>query len=280
MRLTCYRYYAGFLEGLTLLPDQTHYEHWLSRIDGAASTDALSTLMQKLAESHGFGAFVFADAVTASFEEAVVAFTWRPEWQQVYEQENFIDADPVVAFARRTNAPFFWHEAPVPERIGRRLPRATRVMRAASDHGYHDGFAIPYHYVDRHGRAFSTIVSFFGESRELDFARSPIVVRRHLHLLAMAWAQRFIELTNRAEGRPARFLTREGEPLGTVRLTDRERDALSWAARGKTSAETALILGISHETVTKHLHLAMKKLGATNRTAAVALAIHTGLISL
>jgi DNA-binding CsgD family transcriptional regulator len=62
-------------------------------------------------------------------------------------------------------------------------------------------------------------------------------------------------------------------------LTSREHDVMEWAANGKTAAETATILGISERTVEFHVANAVARLGATNKTQAVALAVTAGLIS-
>jgi DNA-binding response OmpR family regulator len=53
-----------------------------------------------------------------------------------------------------------------------------------------------------------------------------------------------------------------------VQLIDREVETLTWVARGKTSAETAQILGLSKRTVDFHIDNARIKLGATTRTQA------------
>ncbi len=63
-----------------------------------------------------------------------------------------------------------------------------------------------------------------------------------------------------------------------VRLTPRERECLSWASAGKTSAETAIILDRSVETVRLHIKNSISKLDATNRSHAVATAVQLGLI--
>jgi len=54
-----------------------------------------------------------------------------------------------------------------------------------------------------------------------------------------------------------------------IELNDREVETLTWAARGKTSAEIAEILGITKRTVDFHVDNARAKLGAPTRTAAV-----------
>jgi DNA-binding NarL/FixJ family response regulator len=53
-----------------------------------------------------------------------------------------------------------------------------------------------------------------------------------------------------------------------VDMSDREVETLTWAARGKTSAEIALILGLSKRTVDFHIDNARIKLGATTRIEA------------
>lgn len=63
-------------------------------------------------------------------------------------------------------------------------------------------------------------------------------------------------------------------------LTHRERDVLSLVARGLTGIEIAQQLSISPPTVESHVGNAMRKLGATNRAHATAIALHTGLIDL
>jgi DNA-binding response OmpR family regulator len=55
----------------------------------------------------------------------------------------------------------------------------------------------------------------------------------------------------------------------TVDLNEREIEALTWVARGKTSAEAAQILGLTKRTVDFHIENARTKLGAATRTEAV-----------
>jgi DNA-binding CsgD family transcriptional regulator len=65
-----------------------------------------------------------------------------------------------------------------------------------------------------------------------------------------------------------------------MRLTIREKDVLTWVARGKTSAEIAIILGLSERTINFHCDKAMKRLDVINRTQAVAKAMAEGLIGI
>jgi DNA-binding CsgD family transcriptional regulator len=60
------------------------------------------------------------------------------------------------------------------------------------------------------------------------------------------------------------------ERVDEVALTAREREVLSWVARGKTNSEIAQMLWLAPSTVRKHLENVYAKLGVSTRTAAVA----------
>lgn len=66
--------------------------------------------------------------------------------------------------------------------------------------------------------------------------------------------------------------------LSDVSLTRRERECLFWVGRGLTDLFLGRKLGISHRTVRKHVDSAVKKLGASSRTQAVAAATRLGLL--
>ncbi|OAN56021.1 hypothetical protein A6A04_10720 [Paramagnetospirillum marisnigri] len=63
-------------------------------------------------------------------------------------------------------------------------------------------------------------------------------------------------------------------------LSAREREVLLWAARGKTSWETSVLVGISPKTVEFHLSNCRRKLGVASKIRLVAEAVARGLIPL
>jgi len=63
-----------------------------------------------------------------------------------------------------------------------------------------------------------------------------------------------------------------------VALNERERECLTWSARGKTSPEIAAILNLSKRTVNFHIENACRKLNVATRTEAVAKAAAGRLI--
>ncbi len=71
---------------------------------------------------------------------------------------------------------------------------------------------------------------------------------------------------------------RQGMP--EFRMTDREIEAVTWVARGKSSADIAVILGISERTVNFHLDNLMRKMGVNSRIQAAVKCAMLGLIRL
>lgn len=59
----------------------------------------------------------------------------------------------------------------------------------------------------------------------------------------------------------------------TYQLTQRERDVLTWVAKGKTNRDVSDILGMSPRTVNKHLEHIFVKLGVETRAAATAIVL-------
>jgi DNA-binding NarL/FixJ family response regulator len=63
-------------------------------------------------------------------------------------------------------------------------------------------------------------------------------------------------------------------------LTERERDVLQHVAGGNRNRDIAELLFISEDTVKVHVKHIMEKLGASDRTEAVAIAVRRGIIQL
>jgi LuxR family transcriptional regulator, quorum-sensing system regulator BjaR1 len=249
-------------------------------IEGATALSELSAVLQRIAEDCGFASYAFVDISLAGDQNPLVVMTNRPEWDETYRKENFLEVDPAVTKAFRSNTPFCWSDLPRPERRGKRLPGALKTLFAARDHGYQNGVVIPFHYVDRLGRPYSSVCTFFWTDPISGFFYSLKLNRNYLHLILIYWAQRTIDLAAKSQQLPYRFLDETGSPLAGISLTDREREVLSWAARGKTAGETADIIQISESTAVVHLKHAIAKMGAATKTEACVRAIYLGLINI
>ena len=79
---------------------------------------------------------------------------------------------------------------------------------------------------------------------------------------------------------PPNVAARIAEHLGEETLTGRELDVLRLVAGGNRNRDIAERLFISEETVKVHVKHVMEKLGASDRTQAVAIALRRGIIQL
>lgn len=132
-----------------------------------------------------------------------------------------------------------------------------------ADFGLVEGFTVPVHAPGRFG--FVTVV---GEQSDRGWARRMEIHAERLlfltHVFHQAVHERFPSLTGVSS---------------ELALSSRERECLRWAAAGKTTDEVALILGLSRETVRIYFKRAMRKLGASTRTQAVARAYSARLLN-
>ena len=79
---------------------------------------------------------------------------------------------------------------------------------------------------------------------------------------------------------PAEVAAQLAEHLSDETLTAREIDVLRHLAGGNRNRDIAELLYISEETVKVHIKHLMDKLGASDRTQAVAIAVRRGIIEL
>ncbi|MER8421085.1 LuxR family transcriptional regulator [Mesorhizobium sp. M1329] len=207
--------------------------------------------------AHGLGYRWFA---YLGFSEPAlkVLSSYPGSWARQYIEERYEDIDPVVGLARSSQRLFQW------DRRTFRLPSASqqRFFAEAAKFGIHSGATVPI----RGG--FGRFAAFtLAGNRDASLEGRPTEVLDILQLAGLYYhAHVYAKLQL--------GLTR----LADAPLTQRERQCLFWAARGKKMPETAKILGINTRTVVFHLENARSKLSASTVTQAVAEAVYRGLI--
>ncbi|WP_271552778.1 helix-turn-helix transcriptional regulator [Bradyrhizobium sp. CCBAU 45394] len=179
---------------------------------------------------------------------------------QLYVRDKLSDVDPIVRHARTARMPFFWGDL---AEDSCRLTPDDRFTQEVARHGIRNGLAVPV-YVGY--SKFAAMI--FAEKTADRPTRSEIqTALAAIHLTAFQLHARFTMSSSRhnsAAGRP---------------LTFRQRQCLTWSARGKTMSETGTILGISERTVLYHLQDARLRLGAQTITQAVVEAMRFNQIS-
>ena len=221
------------------------------------SPDDVMDGMRRVLDPFGVEFFCFNDFPQPNRKFADVMWACRvpPEWLSLYLDNDYGRDDPSIRMCKSTVHPFEYAEARYdPERE----PRAAEIVRRANEFGLHRGLLIPI--PGPTGCRGNVWVG--GYRPDLSSKTKPL-----LHLLALYAFDRVHRLVAPAnDERP--------------QLTSREREVLTWTALGKSAWEIGEILGISKRTVDEHAQTAFRKLGAANRTHAVAIAMRDRLIAL
>jgi DNA-binding CsgD family transcriptional regulator len=165
------------------------------------------------------------------------------------------------------------------------LPRVIGAweakMRAALDKGF-DGLRVSgnaFWLHTRHWNAFCDYECALNQSmanqRMTALCTYPIAGSGAAEVLEVARAHHFA-----VARRNGNWEVVEHGPVAAEHhsLTLREREVLWWAAQGKAALDIAGILRITKRTVDEHIQNASRRLGAANRTQAVAIALRERLI--
>ncbi len=180
-------------------------------------------------------------------------YSSHPEWLAHYRENDFQFCDPIMIQARRSGQPFVWrsHKSSVAKHSA-----STLLLDNAREFGFLNGLTIPIHAGSHKMAVLSMTVP--------THTPPPIIPKdREAQILEA------IQALARAQPTTA-------VPAAT--LSPREIACLYWAAYGKSSDETAVIVGVSERTVRFHLDNAKRKLNALNKTQAVTKAIARGLL--
>lgn len=184
-------------------------------------------------------------------------------WRRYYLKEGpGAESDPVRARAQQQATPILWREL---------FPQAPNLVRKAREFGFATGVILPMHAPAGQWSALTLIKAEGGVEAE----RAILDTIAEAHLLA-AYVH---EAAARIIRRRLDSSVSVSQPTPEVALSQRERECLVLAARGKTAAEIGKSLEISERTVTFHLTNARKKLGTASSPHAVVRAVSLGLIA-
>lgn len=239
-------------------------------IRSETSLESLKMILKRLCQTWGFHGYTHLDTGHPEEKLPFHVTTARMDWVNHYVDAEFLPHDPILFEARRRNGAFTWTDIEIPKpRFGPK-PKRLLVMDSARDFGFSDGLVVPHHSVDGLGRPRSALTVFFWNDRAPLLRPLMRDAAAEMKLLIPSWQERVAELVwNNAA--PDIDLEARG-------VSDREREVLAWAARGKTIEDTATILGLAPVTVENQIRSAIRKLGCLNKTHAVARAIYYGVI--
>ncbi|WP_421556429.1 helix-turn-helix transcriptional regulator [Pseudomonas kitaguniensis] len=175
------------------------------------------------------------------------------EWNTLYKQAHFFEIDPIVAHCKRSVMPIVWDE--------KAFSSTPNLWSLAQSFGLHLGWTQAVH--DFQGMfSMLTLGRRTGEVSPEELYEKAGQVMWLCHAMHAVMAQKYAYAPNIS---------------APCKLTPRETEILRWSAMGKTACDIATILCLSERTVGFHISSCLKKLGVSNKIAAVLCASKAGL---
>ena len=184
-----------------------------------------------------------------------VMFNNYPDaWQQRYNECKYIEIDPIVRHAQRSNKPIVWNDEV--------FASAPEFRAEAQQHGLRYGWT----QASRDPNGAIGMLTLARSSE--DISEGELTSKE----AQMAWLAQLTHM-----GMSSMLVPRILSETRAM-MTAREKDILRWTAEGKTSYEIARILSISESTVNFHVTKILCKLQATNKTQAAIKAAMLGML--
>lgn len=235
---------------------------FIEDIRKALDLEALRLTLARHLEDLGFEKFSFQKLVPATGTvQKFYLSTYPRAWITRYNENRYINVDRYALAAGTFSRAYNWSEV---GRFDEFDPKMRRAVEESHDFGIKTGASVPV--FDWSGpRAHLALATPLSQT-EFDklFKKQRFIVSviggfLHEHASLFGFYDK---------------KERKLEPL-----TERERDVLSWYARGKKAPQIEELLGIANDTVETHLRNARRKLRAKTTTHAVAIAVGRRLIS-
>lgn len=228
-------------------------------VSGVASEAELADVLQAICAEMGFDYFALTHHVDIrqAPQPAIRLHNYPQQWVEYFDEEKLGPSDPVHRASHMTSVGFAWSKLPHMIHL---TPRDRLVLEQAGCNGIGDGFTVPAH-VPGESNGSCSFATRTGQTVQAEY----LPIAQLVGAFAFEAARRLWRM-------------RAG-PSPSPQLTDRQRDCVVWAARGKSDWEIAQILGISHETVIQHLKQARERYGVTKRTMLTVSTLFDGTIS-
>ncbi|WP_404294847.1 LuxR family transcriptional regulator (plasmid) [Microvirga sp. RSM25] len=184
-----------------------------------------------------------------------VMLNYPDEWQERCFEMGYDRIDPIAKTCRKRADAFQWSEV---YNDASTTENERRVFDEAATFGLRSGITVPLH-----GPNGSFAIMSFAQPWDRGFQSRTIT---YLQLAAVHFHLRVAKFANSSGIEEA------------PNLSLREKECILWTARGKSSWEVGIILGISANTVNFHIKKVMRKLDAASRTVAAIKAVNFGII--
>lgn len=230
------------------------------RMDRPWSEAGLAATLETLAQVHNFShaaVFTIPSSDDAGAEMRPILTNWNEEFRAGFERSGLSRYSLVMKALRADPLPLVWDLETLyghdPQDADAIAPQARILVRS----GCRSGAYLPVHGLT----SFNGVLWLAGDRDPPQEEETADLHQAAFLAFGILAAIRFEE-------------NKRNNPLSA-----RERDCLKLAMLGKTSSEIGTILALSEYTVSQYLASATRKVNASNRTHAVALAAQLGYLS-
>ncbi|WP_318367712.1 transcriptional regulator SdiA [Enterobacter sp.] len=227
----------------------------LHRFEGMVAAEEVYKMLQQQTQQLDFDYYSLCVRHPVPFTRPKLSLqtSYPQAWRLHYESENYFSIDPVLKAENFIQGHLPWSD--------RLFHEAQVLWDAARDHGLRKGFTqcmmLPNRALGFLSVSRTTLGSKTLSDEEIE-VRLQFLVQMSLLTLS--------KLEDNSVTAPE------------MKFSKREHEILKWTAEGKTSAEIAIILSISENTVNFHQKNMQKKFNAPNKTQIACYAAATGFI--
>ncbi len=236
--------------------------HLLNLIEEAANHKDLAAIMAMVTTELGFDYFALThhvDLLSPRGREVIHLHNYPERWAEFYARNRFSVCDPVHRASHVTSIGFRWAKMPAMIRL---TSQDRQMLTMGREQGIGDGFTVPVH-VRGEAQGSCSFANRAGRPLPDNILPANIVG---------AYAFEAARRLSSGRGR--------SDPRVMVHLTDRQRDCVLWAARGKSDWEIGRILNISEETVRRHIKQACARYEVNKRILLVGRTLLDGTLTI
>ncbi|HZD90729.1 MAG TPA: LuxR family transcriptional regulator [Pseudolabrys sp.] len=230
----------------------------MSEVESVRSMAELRPFISRMLERYGLRHAVYLAVTLPNHIEPhpVLVSTYPEQWAQRYVEQDYLAIDPVIGAAATGLLPFDWSE------LSHRGIRVKQMFNESQEFG-----------IGQHGLGFpvrgplgdQALFSVTSNASAGDWQKLRSSYMRDLQLLAHFVHGKVLEFER-------------GATFPIKPLSAREREVLSWAARGLNNDQIAFKLGISERVVRAYFESARHKLNCLNRSHVLARAVSLRLV--
>lgn len=211
----------------------------------ATSTEDLSVMLMESLRSVGVR-LAYCVRIAAPGQPVLPKYLYGffdPHWVAAYSKCRCALFDPIIPRIFANNGPIFWSDL-----RSNLSPAELSVLALAAEYGHHDGVTVPV--LGQRGDVCAVVIT---AKERLELTSED---RALLLTLATTFAMRGLSLL-------------APDQIQCPNLTLREKQCLSWAARGKSDWEIGEILSIAERTAHMFVESAKRKFATRSRHEAI-----------